>query len=499
MKKIVIALVLVCFAAAPASAQAFLNKLKDKASEAMGNVASGALSERLGGALGGMLPGGQAAQNSDSDDSNGISLGSGEQMLPSRRASSFGWDGPVTPSASKFPIPLMNEFPPVPSAAELANPTEENQIAYYKAIKAVTLRAEELNADTTCEDEEAIMWRKKSNQMLKDMFGLTDEEIAMLDRDDLSEAEQQRIQDKISKAMLGDMDVNSLENMGSEYQGKSEDELVAMMAERNAAALDEVYDRNAADIRKYMGVSPAELKAATRAQMKSGNSTCPEMNALNQKVQAYQKQQAAVNPSFKKEASAFESRMRAETMEATKKSSGMSSMGGMMGQMAKVQQKASAITAMEQKMSAYLTQSQKLIAVPDEGADAQFSAADRKKVLALKEQIYATDDPSVYNPLYAQALQIIRSYRERAAAVWAADVQKRFNQMKANMTELIKLNRQAVADELIPECALWRAPLNAVIVAGDLLEEAYSEFPSNYPPMYKEEIIREALFWKINP
>ena len=497
MKKIVIALALVCLAAAPASAQSVLSKLKEKASEAMGNVTSGALSERLGGALGGMLPGGQATQDRDSDDSNGISLGSGEQMLPSRRASSFGWDGPVTPSAAKFPVPLMNEFPPVPSAAELANPTEENQIAYYKAIKAVTLRAEELNADTTCEDEEAIMWRKKSNQMLKDMFGLTDEEIAMLDRDDLSEAEQQRIQDKISKAMLGDMDVNSLENMGSEYQGKSEDELVAMMAERNAAALDEVYDRNAADIRKYMGVSPAELKAATRAQMKSGNSSCPEMNALNQKVQAYQKQQAAVNPSFKKEASAFENKMRAETMQANKQASGLSSMGNMMGQMAKMQEKASAITALEQKMSAYLTKSQQLIAVPDEGADAQFSAADRKKVLALKEQIYATDDPSVYNPLYAQALQIIRSYRERAAAVWAADVQKRFNQMKANMTELIKLNRQAVADELIPECALWRAPLNAVIVAGDLLEEAYSEFPSNYPPMYKEEVIREVSLSKI--
>ena len=481
MKKVVIALALVCFAAAPASAQAFLNKLKDKASEAMGNVASGALSERIGGALGGMLPGGQAAQNSSSDDSNGISLGSGEQMLPSRRASSFGWDGPVTPSVAKFPVPLMNEFPPVPSAAELANPTEENQIAYYKAIKAVTLRAEELNADTTCEDEEAIMWRKKSNQMLKDMFGLTDEEIAMLDRDDLSEAEQQRIQDKISKAMLGDMDVNSIENMASGYEGKSEDEIVAMMAERNAAALDEVYDRNAADIRKYMGVSPAELKAASRAQMKSmGNSSCPEMDALNRKVQAYQKQQAAVNPSFKKEASAFENKMRAETMQANKQASGLSSMGNMMGQMAKMQEKASAITAMEQKMSAYLTKSQQLIAVPDEGADAQFSAADRKKVLALKEQIYASSDPSVYNPLYLQALQIIRSYRERAAAVWAADVQKRFNQMKANMTELIKLNRQAVADELIPECALWRIPLNLVISAGDVLAEAYSEFPCDY-------------------
>ena len=40
MKKVVIALALVCLAAAPASAQSVLSKLKEKASEAMGNVTS---------------------------------------------------------------------------------------------------------------------------------------------------------------------------------------------------------------------------------------------------------------------------------------------------------------------------------------------------------------------------------------------------------------------------------------------------------------------------
>ena len=73
----------------------------------------------------------------------------------------------------------------------------------------------------------------------------------------------------------------------------------------------------------------------------------------------------------------------------------------------------------------------------------------------------------------------------------AEDVQTRFNKMKANMSELIKLNRQAVADEIIPECALWRMPLNVVISAGDILAEAYSDCPADYPPMYQEEVIRE--------
>ena len=215
------------------------------------------------------------------------------------------------------------------------------------------------------------------------------------------------------------------------------------------------------------------------------------MAAIQKKSKAFQKEQSAKNPAFKKEAEAFEKRMQAETRDATMKASGMGNMGGMMGQIAQMQQKAAPIMEMEQKMSQYFMKVQKLLEVPDNAVDAKFSAADRKKILALKEKIYATDNASEYNPLYLQALEIIKTYRDRAAKVWAEDVQKRFNQMKANMSELIKLNRQAVADEILPECALWRMPLNAVISAGDILAEAYSEFPSNYPPMYKEEVIRE--------
>jgi hypothetical protein len=183
--------------------------------------------------------------------------------------------------------------------------------------------------------------------------------------------------------------------------------------------------------------------------------------------------------------------MQKETMDAAMKSSGLGALGGGMGNLMQAMDKTKPIMEMEQKLSAYFMEAQKLLSVPDGQVDAKFSAADRKKLLAIKEKIYATDNPAEYNPLYLQALELIKTYRERAAKVWAADVQKRFNQMKENMSSLIKLNRQAVADELIPECALWRMPLNAVISAGDILAEAYSEFPSEYPPMYNEEVIRE--------
>ena len=477
---------------APAPAQSFLEKMKQKAEQAVGNAV-------LGDKMQDLVPESAKSVAQAADDSDAPQAVTGEQALPPRRASTFGWDGPVTPSSAKFPIPLMNEFPAVPSAAELAHPTEENQIAYYKAIKAVTLRAEELNESTTCEEEETLLWRNKTNKMLSEMFGLTEAEIKMLDDENLPEADRKRLEEKMQKALLGDMNVDDLEKQAAQYENMSEADAVAMMADRNTSALDQVFDRNAADIKKYMGVTAAEMKAATRAQMKSSNpdKECPEMAALQKKSKAFQKEQSAKNPSFKKEADAFEKRMQAETREATMKASGMGNMGGMMGQIAQMQQKAAPLMEMEQKMSQYFAQATKLLQVEDNAVDAKFSQADRKKLLALKEKIYATDDPSVYNPLFQQAQEIIKTYRERAARVWAADVQKRFNQMKANMSELIKLNRQAVADEIIPECALWRMPLNAVISAGDILAEAYSECPAEYPPMYNEEVIREVSVSKV--
>ena len=427
MKRVLILIAMLSLAAAPVQAQGFLGKLKEKTQN---------LGGKLGESLKGVLPE-EAKQavsaTSDESDPGNVTAVTGEQALPPKKASTFGWDGPVTPSTAKFPIPLMNELPPVPDPAELANPTEEKQIAYYKAIKAVTLRAEELNEDTTCEDEETLMWRKKSNKMLSDLFGLTEAEIQMLQDENLPQAEKDRLQEKMTKALLGDFNVDDIEKMASKYEGMSEDEAAAMMGQRATSALDVVYDRNNADIQKYMGVTAADLKSASRAQMNSrSQKECPEMTALNARVKAYQKAQAAKDPSFKKAADAFEKRMRKETMEASMSASSMSNMGGGMGNLMKAMDNAKPIMEMEQKMTKYFSDTQKLLEVTEEDSRVKFSNADRKKLLALKEQIYATDDPAVYNPLYIQAQELIKSYRVRAAKVWAADVQKRFDKMKEN-------------------------------------------------------------------
>lgn len=483
MKKILTVIAALALLCSQANAQGFLSKLKEQAAQAMaGAMGVSETPEQVGGDA--------VAQ---SDDPN--SVVTGEQALPKRRESTFGWDGPVTPSSAKFPIPLMNEFPAVPSAAALINPVEADQIAYYKAIKAVTLRAEELNSDTTCEDQETLMWRQKTNDGLKSAFGLTDADLAILQDENASEADQQRVSDKMAAAMLGGVDVNAMEADAARYQNMSEDELMAQVGQKTLTSQFAVYDRNASDINKYMGVTVAELKDAAREQMnqKNPDKPSPKNVALQKKSEAYQKTQAAKDPSFKKNADAFQKKLQGELRDAAMKNSRsmMGSMGAAMDIQDNINKKMSPLMEMQAKLREYQDNVVACFPKAEPEADYKFAASERKKVLDIKNKIYQTNNPSVYNPLYLQALKLIMSYRERAAKVWAADVQKRFNAQKEALPKLIKVNRQAIADGIIPECALWREPLNVVISAGDILADAYSEFPSDYPPMWKEEILRE--------
>jgi len=386
MKRFALILLALSFLCAPANAQSFLNKLKEKAEQAIGNVAEGIIPENMN----------QASGDEESyidDDSEGMDVASGKQTLPAKRSSRFGWDSPITPSTSSDPAKLFSEFPAVPSAAELANPTEEAQIAYYNAIKAVTLRAEELNLSNTCKDSETIAYRDKADQMLKDAFGLTDAEIRALEDPDTSEEEKSRISDKIAKALLGDLDPEAI---SGQLEGKSEEEI----------ARD------------------------------------------------------------------------------------MSSLSDLMGSVANIQNKMAPIMEYNQKASSYAQQLMSLTKYPDNEASSKFSASDKEKVQSIKDRIYKTPDASVYNPLYLEALQLIASYRERASKVWAAEVQKNFNTLKGNLSSLVSLNRKAVSDEIIPECAALRAPYNLIIQAGDILSDAYKEFPADYPVMYLEEVIK---------
>ena len=288
MKKVFITIAAVMLIASPAAnAQALLNKLKEKAGEAMSGALSEKISEKVGDAISKRTGIDLSAANDNAD--GGLSVPDSRETLQPKRSSSFGWDGKVTPSKAEFPIPLMNEFPAVPAAAKLANPTEEDQIAYYKAIKAVTLRAEELNADTTCEDSFTEQWRAEAEKAVQDAFGITEAEMKALNEGSLTPAQQEALEDRMRAKIMGGVDLAQLEEQANKTEGMTEDDIENMAYAASAA----VFDRHDAELRKYFNASAEEYKKAAQESMKSGNDSASK--ALEKKAEAMKKYgQAAI-------------------------------------------------------------------------------------------------------------------------------------------------------------------------------------------------------------
>lgn len=490
MKRIAVLIAAISLLCAPAQAQGILGRIAGAAGKAVGSAigktVGDAVNDKVKDAVDKNTPDELKELGSMAENLNtGVT---GEQAFPPRRYSTFGWDGVVTPSSAQYPVPLMNEFPAVPAASDLVNPVEEKQIAYYQAIKRVTLRAEELNEANTCDDDATLAWREKTNGMLKDLFGLSDEDLVLLAKEERTEAEDQYLSEKIAKGLLGeDVDLEKLASEAEDYQGMTSNEIIADTYTKTEIAVFAVYDAHNAELKKYTGFSAQDYKDAYHLNMKDEKAGAARNKEMEAARKAFLKSKDA---SFQKEANAFQSSI---TKELTKAALGGSGTGMMAGGIINTMQKAQPLMDMEKKLVKYYQDISAAIPKTSSSVDAAFSAAERQKVLDLKNRIYSTEDHKVYNPLYLEALELIMSYRERAAKVWVADVQKRFDEQKNAVANVTKINRQAIEDELLPECALYRFPLNMVVTAGDILAEAYSEFPSNYPKMYLEEVQREIV------
>ena len=489
MKKVLslLVLALLLFPAQQADAQGFLKKALNKAKELTKSTSVQQDEEEEEDEA--PVRNSSTKSRIDNDDEGGMMAASAKDQLQPKRQSTLTWDEAVVPSSASSAEALMKELPAVPTAAQLVEPDEDTQILYYRAIKKVSLRAEQLNEDATCDDETTNLWRNKANQMLKDL-GLSDADIKALENENLSDAERERISQKLAKAMLGDFDMSALENMGEVDEN-------AMMSQMTAKT-DAIYDKYDAQLRKYTGIPASEYKKASAMAATNPDAADKQMDALSKRAAAYGKQQSANNPQFEKEAKAFGEKLSAELMQAQRSASPMAGMGNLndlMNNASKMASKTASIQQTQQAMMQYVNKIKALVPESEVAdADVSFAASERKKVENLKNQIYTSNDASVYNPLYLQALELIKTYRQRVAKVWHDDLTKRVNQLKQAMPQAISIQRQAIKDELIPECALWRVPLNLVIRATDVLGDAYAEFPSNYPPMYLEQITESIKF-----
>lgn len=472
MRKFFTACLVLLLIACNAEAQGFLGRLKQKVNQ-MAGVEEEEVQQ-------------QQAPSKPSDKPVAVT---GEKKLQPKRSSTLGWDAPVTPSAAGFPIPLANELPAVPSASKLANPDEADQIAYYRAITAVTMKAEKLNSDSTCEDAFTEEWRQKANKALKDAFGLTDAELATLDNPNASEAEKARIEEKMKNALLNGVDMDRMQANAAKYENMSDDEIEAASQNAVDGAMAKFYRQNASEAQYVYGCPVDEIIASTKSTASS-----KVQKAFEKKVEAYGRSMSAKDPKYESRAMAFNQKMSSQMQASIQQSMGLGDLQTMMGNIEKVENSFAEFQKLEQATQAYLAACKPMMEVLAKYEDVQgadsMDAVLRKKIEGIKKQIYATDKASEYNPLYLQALDIIKNWRENVAVSWASYLQGAVNEIKAQLPGYIKAQRQAIADGVIPECALNRAPLNVVIQMGDLLGEAYTNFPDEYPEMWSSEVVK---------
>ncbi len=220
MRKLLFAITAIALiGTADASAQGFLKKMKQKAQQAvMGGfgINTGETPENTSEtpAMGSEPQGGMPPQ--------GISVPEGSDIVPKRKTPTVTWDGVVTPSTASSAAALMAELPQMPTAEQMARSTMEEREAYTLKIAAVVARVEQLQAaDGNCSDAEMEALRLKWEKKLEDLFGLTKEEMAILNDENASESKKEPIRQKMMTKVLGaNVDMAEMER----FQNMSEKE-----------------------------------------------------------------------------------------------------------------------------------------------------------------------------------------------------------------------------------------------------------------------------------
>lgn len=488
------------------NAQGFLKKTLQKANEAkekfqekVGSVVEGATGINLNG----------EKTNDVVKEAAAPAKNTATDVVAKRRASTVSWDAPVTPSTASTPAALLGELPAVPTVDQIANPSEEDQILFYQAIKKVTLRAEALNSGSeACDDAWLEEWRKKLNERLSTVFGLTSAEMDKLDDPNTSDAERERLQQKMQDNLRKKYNLGSEADMEARA-AQLEARMAAMGGSEGAAqqmalkAMEKMrpfYNANESEIRYLSGMSAADFYIANLAQTRyslahpDSEKMCPEMqraldyaNAARQKDgKAYTTREQAFQ---KKTQSAMQKAMKEAQSEMMGGAGSMADLMGMgnINQMnADMASATSEVAKLQQGMAKLAEEEAPMQQALDFNARAlleSLSNANSKKIEDLRRKICATDDPDKYNALYNEAGALIKNFRQNAAKTYRAELQKRMDQVKQLMPALIKAQQDAATAEVIPACAANRAPLNAVISAADMLNDAYSSIGEAYPSL----------------
>lgn len=161
----------------------------------------------------------------------------------------------------------------------------------------------------------------------------------------------------------------------------------------------------------------------------------------------------------------------------------MQDMGNLMGKMGELNEKTSAINAKSIRLNQQiLAMSDKMAKIRKGNAGVITNCgkiADEYEVdlKAIYQQIYKTDSSQKIDSLYDQADIRMKNYRLRAAKLWRNSLQAELDEVTSMLPDMEKLQKQMVDENMIPACAMRRAPLNIVTTYTDILHKAYANFP----------------------
>ena len=404
MKKILFMMVtLLMLSSADANAQGFLKKLKQKAQQAvMGNQKESEEESKP-----------QQADNDEPADPSNLAVAQGSDIVPKRKTATITWDGTITPSSASSASALMRELPQLPSAEKMARSTMEERDDYTQKIAAVVARAEQLQDGAKgCSDAEMEALRQKWENKIQDMFGLTKEEMDILNDENAPESKKQPIQDKVMVKILG-----------AEGADRAEMERFEKMSEKEQEA--------------YIKAHPEFTQKMMKMAQNAGNFS-KQMNQMTAALSGY-----------------------------------------------------------EAKIGKLAQDYAKFLEREDNHSYAGIAKKYNGKLKKLYDQICGTDDAGQIDAFYAEADELLYNYRLEAAKEYRASLQRQITEAKKFAAEYARLSKEVVASGDLPECAIGRADLNAVIMVGNILDEAYKELPElEASPVCKETIYELPKGWE---
>lgn len=433
MKKILYLLLLLGVAfSQPVQAQGFLEKMKQQAENAM-NQAGNAMNKVVGVEQ-------DATADKAEEQTQPVKTPTVTDRIPKLRRTTVSWDDVVKPSTASDARALMSELPPLPSVSQIVSPTPEARETYYNRLVSIGMRIDELDDQQGCSDDELIAMREKLYNEMSGKLGLTPDEMKKLDDPNLPEAERERLEKKAQNALLGGVNLDDI-------SAKNEKN------EKNEARLEQIEKR-------MNELEKKEKKGTLTAAEKQ------EMESLQQELMA----------------------MSQEMMQG---------MSGMMDLANNVGNLTTGIIAeekqLEQQLSAFIDK----VMAQRKGEQSvvknceQIASEYESQLQSIYDQIWAESDQAKIDVLYEQADAIMKNYRTRAAKIYLDGLQLRLDNTKKLLSEAETLYADMAGAQMIPQCMMWRSPLNVVTMCIEILNEAYTDFPQpDVLPVHRETFFK---------